>query len=201
MESHSPHEQIEFPSDEELIQACLEGDEQAWELLVQRYARLIYTIPLRFGFSQAVADEIFQEVCLTLLEKLDTLRDHTRLDSWLMTVTRRACIRRWRRKVEFVELEPHHMGAETANLPEDDLIWREEQLLVREALSRLNQRCRELLTALFFQDPPPTYQEIADRLGLPVGSIGPTRIRCLEKLRRVFLMLEQRGIEGDEGGG
>lgn len=185
-------------SDADVIEACLAGDERAWKVLVERYSRLIYTVPLRFGLSKAVADEVFQETCLVLLEKLDTLRDRSRLSSWLLTVSRRACIKRFRRRdrVEKVGLiEGTHASRE--GTLEDDLLRLEERHLVGRAVERLPSRCRRLLKALFFAHPPRSYEEVAEELDMPVGSIGPTRARCLEKLRREFVRLQQ-GDEGEE---
>lgn len=182
-------------SDAALIEACLAGDERAWEILIGRYARLIYTIPLRFGLPKTVADEIFQEVCLILLERLDTLRDRERLGSWLMTVTRRTCIARWRGKsatIQHVELT-EETYRDVGVAPEDLVIEQEEQQFLLEALKNLSPRCRRLIEILFFHDPPLSYEEIAQELGLPLGSIGPTRKRCLEKLRRAFLELWASG--------
>lgn len=175
--------------DSDLITACLTGDEQAWLVLLERYSRLIYSIPLRFGLPKSVADEIFQETCLILLEKLNTLRDREHLSSWLITVTRRGCIQRWRRKdIETVELQETNQALETTL--EEVLLRLERQHLVQRALTELSPRCQQLLKALFFADPPPSYEEIAGKLAISTGSIGPTRARCLEKLRQQIVLLE-----------
>jgi len=181
-------------SDADLIEACLAGDERAWKVLVERYSRLIYTIPMRMGCSQIVAEEVFQETCVTLLEKLDTLRDHNRLSSWLMTVTRRACIHRWRQK-ELTQVELTDAAGPVEGTPETKLLRLEEQHRVQLAFERLSQRCRRLLRALFVADPPRPYKAIAEELDMPLGSIGPTRRRCLEKLRQKYTRLEE-----DQGG-
>src|SRR3990172_8770825 len=83
-------------SDSHLIQACLRGDEHAWESLLERYERLIYSIPRRYGMAEHDAAEVFQNVCITLLGQLDRLRDHEKLGAWLVTTTRRECWRQWR---------------------------------------------------------------------------------------------------------
>ena len=169
--------------DATLVSACLNGDEQAWVTLLERYNRLIYTIPLRFGFTKAMADEIHQETCLIMLEKLDTLQDREQLRSWLMTVTRRACIKRWRTKtVEEVELtDAEQVGYSTI---EENMGRLEEQFLVQEAFTQISERCQHLLQSLFLTDPPLSYDEISEQLDISLGSIGPTRSRCLDKLRR-----------------
>ncbi|MBW1859137.1 MAG: sigma-70 family RNA polymerase sigma factor [Deltaproteobacteria bacterium] len=184
-------------NDADLIEACLAGDERAWKILVERYSRLIYTIPLRLGFSKIVADEIFQETCVTLLEKLDTLRDRTRLSSWLMTTTRRACIHRWRQK-QVVQVDLTETTETTKGTPESDLLYLEEQHRVQLAFERLPSRCQQLLKALFVQDPPCSYEAIAGELDMPIGSVGPTRNRCLKKLRQEFVRLEGQGATESE---
>ncbi|MBN2006105.1 MAG: sigma-70 family RNA polymerase sigma factor [Anaerolineae bacterium] len=177
-------------TDSALIQACLEGCEEAWETLIERYSRLIYTIPLRFGMAKATADEIFQETCLILLEKLGTLKDQQRLSAWLVTVARRACIQRWRTRpnVQFVELNEQAAAKESSL--EESLVHIEEQYQVHQALQQIDSRCQKLLHILFFEKSSPSYEEIAVALDMQVGSIGPTRIRCLDKLRRRMEELE-----------
>lgn len=185
--------------DAELIQACLAGEELAWEALIERYSRLIYTIPLRFGFSQLVADEIFQETCLILLERLDTLRERQRLNAWLVTVTRRVCIQRWRQKEASIpvgSVEPQGLAGDDL---EDQLLRVERQHLVRQAVGNLDERCQQLLAALFFEVPPWSYETIAQALELPLGSIGPMRARCLEKLRLELAKIEDRSGPGSPG--
>ena len=179
--------------DSNLIEACLQGDEWAWATLIERYSRLIYTIPLRYGFPHAIADEIFQETCLILLEGLDTLQNRERLSSWLMTVTKRACIGRLRQKEEVALTEKVDTAVSSQiNTPLDkNLIQIEQRHLVHRALEQMPERCQILLTALFLQEPAPSYDEIAEKLGISVGSIGPNRARCLQKLRLILFQLDQ----------
>lgn len=191
------NEQIEKPSPERhihdatLINGCLDGDEQAWELLLTRYGKLIYTIPLRFGFDQSIADEVFQEVCLILLEKLHTLRETERFKGWLVTTTRRACLQRLRHQRLAPLSETADAMLPSAETPEALMVLTEQQELVHHALSTLDDRCQQLLWALFFADSTPSYSDLAELLERPVGSIGPLRSRCLEKLRAVLLELDQ----------
>ena len=178
-------------TDTTLIDACLQGEEQAWATLITRYSRLIYSIPIRFGFPQTIADEIFQETCLALLEGLHTLQNQDRLSSWLMTVSRRSCIRRMRQKSE-VEMDGDWETAVPTNDPpiENSLIQLEQEHLIYQALKNMDPRCQELLTALFLTEPAPSYEEIAVQLDIPIGSIGPYRSRCLQKLRLALVQLE-----------
>jgi RNA polymerase sigma factor (sigma-70 family) len=184
----------EDANDTQLIEACILGEERAWTALINRYSRLIYTIPLRFGFSKMVADEIFQETCLILLESLETLREKDRVRSWLVTVCRRVSIQHMRQKKEVqsldaINLDGHHLE-DARHLdgrypPLDaELIQLEQQHIVREALTKLPARCQQLIKALFFAHPPASYEEIAGQLNISTGSVGPTRSRCLEKLQQ-----------------
>jgi RNA polymerase sigma factor (sigma-70 family) len=178
--------------DFQLIEACLSGEEAAWAALLARYGRLIYTIPLRFGFSKTVADEIFQETCLILLEGLNTLEDRQRLSSWLMTVTRRACIQRIRRPSS-PDTEPLHDSFHAVHpTVEEELQQLEQQYLVQEALKQLPERDQQLLHALFFEEPRRPYEEIARHLGISEGSIGPLRARSLKRLQQEIIRLENR---------
>jgi RNA polymerase sigma factor (sigma-70 family) len=178
---------VETMSDSALIDACLQGDEQAWQELLNRYYKLIYAVPLRFGFEQSVADEVFQEVCLILLEKLHTLRIASHFKAWLVTTTRRVCLQRLRSQRNNPATELTEQLLITQCSIEQQFLLTEQQQLLHQALSCLDERCQYLLWALFFEQPTPAYGELADQLAVPLGSIGPMRSRCLEKLRTVLL--------------
>ena len=130
--------------DPALIAACLAGSEQAWLVLITRYSRLIYTIPFRLGFSKGAADEIFQETCLILLEKLATLRHRDRLSSWLITVSRRACIRRLQRQAAAEVPDILEATQMTGTTSEEHLLRAEERNLVNQALQNLPPQCQGL---------------------------------------------------------
>lgn len=174
--------------DIDLIQLCLNSDTSrplAWETLILRYQRLIYSIPRRYGLTEAESADVAQTVCLILLENLAQLRNRKGLAAWLITTTRRECWRWMRRhKIQTDELNPAALESHADDTlhPEDDLVQVERSTLVRAALSRLEPRCQGLLTLLFYTEPRPSYDEIVKQLGLPEGSIGPTRSRCLTKL-------------------
>jgi RNA polymerase sigma factor (sigma-70 family) len=177
-----------------LIDACLKGASQAWEALLVRYQRLIYSIPLRYGLPEHDANDIFQNVSLLLLKNLGRLRDRERLGAWLVITTRRECWRMFHQDRQ-IAVDP---DAVYLNDPspdsvrsEDDFLTLERQSLVRTAVELLDESCNLLLTQLFYAEPRPTYSEIAHALALPEGSIGPTRARCLEKLMRI---LEKMGL-------
>jgi RNA polymerase sigma factor (sigma-70 family) len=186
-----PSQWTETAPDADLIEACLNGDDTAWAALVQRYRRLIYTIPLRFDMSPVEAEEVFQEVCLILLENLHGLRDRNRLSAWLVTTTRRTCIEHWRRLRQtggFQKLD-ERLDEEQDRL-EQALLDLERRHTLQVALEQLDERCRRLLEAMFLSEEPPAYSEIARKIGMPEGSIGPTRARCLAKLRKFFAKIE-----------
>ena len=180
--------------DRELIAACLAGDSSAWELLVARYQRLVYSIPLKARLSADDAADIFQSVWLKLYEKLDRLRDHEKLSSWLITTTTREVWRvaaRNRRDAaptseDDESQNPLEQIAATAPLADAEREMLEQQQLVREALDALPDRCRSLLTMLFYEKDELSYAEIARRMDMPVPSVGPTRARCLEKMKKLL---------------
>jgi RNA polymerase sigma factor (sigma-70 family) len=167
-------------SDAELLQACRAGDARAWEQLVERYGRLVAVIPRRMGMSSVDADDVFQDVFTLLWRHLDSLRDEQRLAAWLITTTRRECWRRLRRAQEHAELPAETPATDPGLL--EEIARGEREQAVRQAMLRLDTRCRDLLTALFLDASQPDYGAVARRLGMAVGSIGPTRARCFRKL-------------------
>lgn len=181
---------VRHESDPALVRACLDGDERAWEELVERYGRLVYSIPRRMGFSDADADDVFQVVFTTLFRRLPGLRDQTRLSSWLITTTRRESWRLGRAAGMVAEVD-ERLPDEGVG-PGDQVAQAEREQNVRDALRRLDDRCRDLLTALFLEPAAPAYDAIGARLGMPVGSIGPTRARCFKKLETI---LREMGVE------
>lgn len=171
--------------DRELVLACLNGDPGAWDRLVDRYGRLVYSVPRKLGLSDADADDVFQVVFGIVLRRLDTLRETERLSAWLIRTTYREAWRIGRRSRAAPGELPE--SAASSAVPSEEVVAAfETQHLVRQAVAELDERCGALLRALFFETPTPEYQQIADRLGLRIGSIGPTRARCFEKLERVL---------------
>jgi RNA polymerase sigma factor (sigma-70 family) len=180
--------------DAELIEACLKGSGQAWEVLLVRYQRLIYSIPLRYGLSEHDANDIFQNVSLLLWENLGRLRDRARLGAWLAVTTRRESWRMMRQhRPDTMVLEERALEENLPTGPrsEDEFLELERQSQVRAAIGSLESPCRDLLSLLFYTEPRPSYNEIAQSLSIPEGSIGPTRSRCLEKLMKI---LEELGF-------
>jgi RNA polymerase sigma factor (sigma-70 family) len=173
----------------ELIVACRQQDPLAWNELVTRYERLVFTVPLRYGLTKAEADDVFQSVWLALLDHLPALEQPERVSVWLVTTAKRAC---WdKRRGTDYEREAGVAVESLGDVPLEDeetneemIIQYERQTAVRQTLARLEERCRQLLNALYYATEKLDYAAIARRLNIPVGSIGPTRARCLEKLRQ-----------------
>jgi RNA polymerase sigma factor (sigma-70 family) len=175
------------PAAADLAARARNGDEQAWDALVERYAPLIWSICRRHGLGDAAAEDVGQNVWLKLAGQLEKIRLPAALPGWLATTTRRECgrIRRVRPGARDTGQAP---GAETipdddARTAEDELLAAERHAALREAFADLPPCCQQLL-ALLTENPPPSYAQISARLGLPAGSIGPNRGRCLDKLRR-----------------
>ncbi len=186
-------------TDEQLLLACRRGEEAAWEALVRRYQRLIYAIPRRAGLDEDASAEVFQEVFTTLLENVAGIEQPSRLHAWLVTTARR---KTWRIITRAKATRPFggdddstdemNSVADESLLADEALERLEQQHLVRAALGDLDERCRKLLTMLFYRAEPPSYTEIAAALGTSEGSIGPTRARCLRKLLDA---LKKKGFE------
>lgn len=168
-----------------LVRRAAEGDRWAWERLVDQYARLIWAMTRDFKLVESDAADVFQVTWLRLLEHIDRLEHPARVGSWLAATARHECLRSVaaRKKVVLVHDDATLDGV-AAHEPQVDerLLADERAQEVREALARLPRRW-QLLLELLMADPPASYAEISDQLGLPVGSIGPTRGRCLARLR------------------
>lgn len=183
-------------SDSELMAACRRGEADAWQALVQRYQRLIYTVPIRAGLDEDTAGEVFQHVFLALYQNLDRITQPDRLHNWLVTTAKRETLRLVQRQTAgplrvSTDDREAEMLPDGQPLPGEILQRLEEQHLVRVAVARLPDPCRTLLTMLYFADPPAAYAEVAAALGIPVGGVGPTRARCLQRLRG---LLEENGF-------
>ena len=173
-------------TDTRLVQQCLRGREEAWSALIDKYKNLIYSIPIKYGFNQDDATDIFQAVCLELLSELDKLRKPKALPKWIMQVTAHKCIHHKRHLQRVVTPEDGEDPFEGSTPARAEEIFRqaEEEQALRVAMSELPPRCRQLIHLLFFEDPARPYQELAAELGLSTGSIGFTRQRCLDRLRK-----------------
>lgn len=167
----------------DLVAKARNGDQIAWGQIVERYAPLVWAMCQRFHFSRADADDVGACVWLRLVEKLDTLREPAALPGWLATTTRHECLRLLRTKGRETPVEDHERMVDDSYPAADDWLLAQERLIaLRSAFTGLSERCRQLLE-LLFADPAASYDEISTILEMPVGTIGPTRQRCLGKLR------------------
>jgi RNA polymerase sigma factor (sigma-70 family) len=175
-----------------LIERCRQGQQEAWQQILTRYERLVFSIPLNYGLTRADAADIAQLTFTTLVENLDRLRPNSNLGGWLATVAQRHTLHHLRKfKREFLgsdeDLASSHFHLNTSG--QDSTVYWERVDWLNQGLDLLDQRCRSLLLLLYFSEETPTYEEVADQLGLRVGSIGPIRGRCLDRLRAI---LEER---------
>jgi RNA polymerase sigma factor (sigma-70 family) len=179
-------------SDRDLILRCRQGSAGAWHQVLNKYERLVYSIPLRYGLSRDDAADIAQITFTILIQNMDNLSEDSRLGSWLVTVARRHTWRlmeRNRRESANERLEGTDVAASAVLLGKSDAEsiehWELSEWL-DEGLSKISAACRELLLALYFQPERSSYAEVAERLDMPIGSIGPRRARCLNSLRQVL---------------
>ncbi|MFN8439151.1 MAG: sigma-70 family RNA polymerase sigma factor [Caldilineaceae bacterium] len=191
-----------------LVKRCLAGDANAWQQLVNRYARLVHSIPVRHGLTPDEVNDVGQEVFLALAQYLHQIEDPEKLPSWLITTARRFSWRTLQKRRNEYTGEQSDIGEEQAFTPThepqaqpifskmpsmNELLegWNRQELLA-QAMAQLQDRCRRLLSMLFLDTSEPSYEEISNQTGLPKGSIGPTRIRCLQQLRTI---LEELGFD------
>ncbi len=175
-------------SDQRLIRACLEGDEAAWTAIVDKYKNLVYSVVLKYGIESSEATDVFQSVWLDAYNDLPKLRKRSAFKAWLISLTTHKCYH-WQKQLkrrELHEISPaedleDHRAAEPSFVKE-----LEQDQLVRDAVSALPTRCREMIKLLFFTFPPKPYQEVAKSLGLATGSIGFIRRRCLQRLQKTL---------------
>jgi RNA polymerase sigma factor (sigma-70 family) len=181
-----------------LVRRAAVGDARSWEQLVDAYTGLIWTIARSHRLAESDASDVSQTTWLRLVESLDTLDDPSRVGAWLATTARRECLRIIARSARtmavadpgvLLDVRPHH-DAEV----DEALLGRERDAEVQRALRCLPPRCRQLLE-LLMMDPPPSYEEISGAMGMPIGSIGPTRGRCLARLQ---LLLHAHATAGAE---
>jgi len=170
----------------DLVTRARHGDQRAWDDLVERYAPLVWSICHRYQLKSADAEDVHQTVWLLLVSQLNKIRDPVALPGWLATTTRRECVRVLR-----AARGPHADGSgpdvetipdQQAEMADQELLVAERHAALREALARLSPCCQRLIGKLI-EDPPLTYAQISASLSIPVGSIGPLRGRCLDRLR------------------
>lgn len=185
-----------------LVRAAAEGDQQAWNAIVDRYTPLVVSVIYKHRLRPADAADVNQTLWLRLVEQIGKLREPEALPGWIMTTTRNECLRVLRiqqRTHLYDPLTEEIDAADQADL-EADMLAVERHQALREGFRELTEQCQRLLTKLM-TDPPPSYQVVSEELAMPVGSIGPTRIRCLSKLRKTPAIMRFLGTPSSGGRG
>lgn len=180
---------IPTPQEEtELVQACLAGRAEAWRRLLDRYDAVIHAIPRRFGLDAEDAAEVYQAVCLALFRGLPRLRAAAGLTRWVLVTTRRQSRDLARKRRREAPASDEDLLARVPDRgPSAAALYEElsDRVALRAAVEKLPPRCRELITALYLDPEPLAYKDIARKFGIPEGTIGPTRMRCLARLKRL----------------
>jgi RNA polymerase sigma factor (sigma-70 family) len=168
---------------DELIRAAAHGDEGAWSTIVDRFQGIVWSTARAYRLRPADAADVAQTVWLRLVENLDRIREPERLGAWLATTTRHECLRHMRlNDRELLSDDTDVFEAPAGDAPELAVLANERETTLWRAFARLSDRCQALLRLLVSHEEP-SYEEISAALGMPIGAIGPTRMRCLEKLR------------------
>ncbi len=178
-------------SDPELWKQILADDRSAWVELVRRYQPLVYTVATRAGLSNSDAADCFQQTFVRLYQNRHKIQEPSRLSAWLVTTAKRESLRLINQNHRGAELVLQQSSPRPAALPDEELEQLERQAHLELALKKLDDRCRVLLTALFFSPEEMSYADIAKLTGISFNSLGPIRQRCLERLRR---HLEENGF-------
>lgn len=171
-----------------LVSAAAEGDQSAWNEIVDRYTPLVVSVIYKHRLRPSDAADVNQTLWLRLVEQIGRLREPEALPGWIMTTTRNECLRvlRVQQRTHLYDPLSESDALESEQVDADveaDLLAVERRQALRDGFAELTEQCKRLLTKLM-TDPPPSYQVVSEELAMPVGSIGPTRIRCLEKLRK-----------------
>ena len=176
-----------------LFARCRDGDDAAWNELVERFQRLVFAIPRRAGLSDEQSADIFQDVFLTLLQKLNDIEQPGKIRSWLVTTAK---FKTWAavrsNKGNYSPATEEEMEAEMAMIPDGDpladqqLVILEQQHLIRTAVGKLEERCRKILSMIYMRDSAASYAEVAQAVGVGESSISPLRARCLKKLEQLL---------------
>ena len=187
-EAHAKDKFKAWP-DRRLVRECLNGNDEAWSVLVDKYKNLIFSIPVKYHFSQDDASDIFQAVCLELLAELPNLRKPEALPKWIIQVTAHKCLhgKKYAQRTETTDPNDPAFEQSTPARAESILREAEEEQRIRRVMDELPARCQRLVRMLFFEEPARPYQEVARELGIAPGSIGFIRQRCLDRLREKLL--------------
>jgi RNA polymerase sigma factor (sigma-70 family) len=181
----------------EWVRRLQAGEDDAWQEFIQTFARFVPIVSRRYGLSEADRQEVLQDMTVTAFRSIRNLRDPARLSSWTFTIAHRAAINLWKTNHRGHAAPgpedpiPDHLPS--GQIPPDEMMARIEDVhQVRLALERLGDRCRQLLQSLFLREPRLSYLEISETHGIPVGSIGPTLARCLNRMRQNLKSVSDR---------
>ena len=166
----------------ELLTRAAAGERAAWDALVDRFDRMVWSVARGFRLDEAAASDVAQTVWLRLIENVDRIQDPERLPGWLVTTCRREAMKVLKRGERDIPSEFEYDIEDESPSIESMLIEDEESRAVMEAFGELDEECRQLLRLLTVE-PALSYEEIAEAVGRPVGSLGPTRGRCIERLK------------------
>ena len=198
--SKDPPPARELVSVPELMAAAAAGEQRGWLGLVDRYGPLVRQVTRRYRLSDHESQDVSQTVWLRLLEQIGRIREPLALPGWLLTTTRNEALRvlkaNQRTRLVPVMDEPLAERQRYEAPVEDELLRDERHQAVRSGLAELKNEDRALLV-LLHAEPPVSYEEISKRLGMPIGSIGPTRARCLKKLQRTMAIRQLMDDSGD----
>lgn len=174
----------------ERVRAAAAGDQAAWDWLVERFSRLVWGVIRGNGLNQTDAADAYQLTWLRLLDRIETIREPSRLGGWLSTTARNECLGIWRRSGRATPTDDEVLDRVSGTAPSADepALVADRDATLWQAFSRLSARCQQVLRVLVAdaEDGPPEYAGAALALQMPVGSLGPTRRRCLDKLRELL---------------
>jgi RNA polymerase sigma factor (sigma-70 family) len=186
----------------DLVSRLKDGREEAWQEFMRGQGKLILVVGSRFGLDPADRDELFQISCIEVFRSIHGLRDPSKLGSWIYTIAYRNAAKIVKSKRKTLLADDIGDGSFLDGVPSDnpspaDIVEQfDESENVKLAMVKLSQPCRGLLEQLYMEDPRPSYEEISRRQKMPIGSIGPTKARCLQKLRRLVLDVSNKRISG-----
>jgi RNA polymerase sigma factor (sigma-70 family) len=172
-------------TDAALVARCVGGDSGAWTRLVERHGPVVWAVARRAGLCADDEADVFQNAWRVAVEELPRLREPAAFAGWIARIARHQTMR-MRRGYAIARRSMPHVAREDVDerLPDAALAEFDDRRKVADAVKRIGRKCQDLLQALYYEDPQPAYAEIAERLEMRVGSIGPTRARCLEKLEK-----------------
>ncbi|MBU0983742.1 MAG: sigma-70 family RNA polymerase sigma factor [candidate division Zixibacteria bacterium] len=168
----------------------MQGDAAAWEGLVRRYASLVYSVARHVGLPRGDAEDCAQQTWLALYRGRDKVKDPNKLPAWLASVARRKAVRMQLRRRNVEDRHRALQRPQDVAAPDEEIMRLQQAAQLDLAIEQLDERCRRLIEAIFLLPKTMTYREIADALDMPINSLGPTRQRCLVRLKEILTKIE-----------